>query len=318
MARQSIASLANEPHTEVNGIFRACSPMNRTAKNKSPYTFIRLVDATGQINGYAWPNTYKGRYHPEDNDIIHIVGKTKICPTNGSVVIDIRNAEPIPQIEENPLQLLPLQLGADSSDLQQLMELVDGLTSPSLKKFLFQAFSDDSLTFPFVSGPSSQSWHHTEQGGNLRHSLECAKFVAMDRDFSQYEREIGIVGALFHDLGKIRMHYNSRRYSPPTSHHDTLTLELLAKPLHILDNEWPDGASMLRQIWTYPLTKYNSIKTKHIPSLVTLVWFADTYSAAKYKEKVAFSASPAWKQYASFQKITYWRPFSDNNMENAA
>ena len=114
------------------------------------------------------------------------------------------------------------------------------------------------------------------------------------------------------------MGYNSQGYSTPTIHHDALTLEILAEPLRMLDKEWRDGASMLRQIWTNVLTKNKNNFRKHVPVVVNLVWFADSLSAATYKENSAFSSSPEWKRYSRLQDVSFWRPSADNYMDRAA
>ena len=134
-----------------------------------------------------------------------------------------------------------------------LHSVLDALTTPELRNFAHSVLSQDSLAFPFVSGPASLEHHHNHPGGLLEHSLECTDIVAGMKWFPTHIRELGVVAALFHDIGKIvtmtgEMKRTSTGYLVD---HDLLNLELLSYSLQILDEEWPDGARALRYILSW-------------------------------------------------------------------
>lgn len=319
--RQSISSLANEPNSEVFGVYRACSPSCRVAKNQSAYQVMRLVDATGQINGYAWSNTYKGNYFPQNNDIVRINGKTKICPTNGSVIVDIRAAEPVPSTGENPIALMNMSKDANSDDISELIRVMDEITSPSLRIFLNQVFSNDALAKTYVIGKGSTTHHHAFTGGLLRHSLECVRIISRFNELPLHEREVGIVAALLHDITKTKCFYNVKGYSPPMLNHDSRSLEMLSEPLRVLEEHWLDGAGLLRMALEYPYMKKEYLYRKHhVPAIIDLVWFADQLSTALDKERSVYSISKEWQRYIKHENVSYWRSTADNFMElkNAA
>jgi 3'-5' exoribonuclease len=282
-------------------------------KNRDPFQVMRLTDVTGHINGYAWHNKYRCDYYPEDNDLVHITGKTRVSSQNGTVVVDIEFAEPVPQ-EENPIVLLPECENINTDDILELIQIIDTITSPSLKQFLKNVFSDDSLARWFIIGRASTSYHHSYRGGLLQHSLECVRVVSRFLEVSIHEREVGIVGALLHDIVKTNSFYNGgSNYSPPVINHDSRTLEKLAGPLRELEHSWQDGAGLLRMILEYPLVKDQYIyKKHHVPTIVDLVWFADQLSASMDKQKAAFGMVQENYRMTKYQGKTHWRISSDN------
>jgi 3'-5' exoribonuclease len=72
-----------------------------------------------------------------------------------------------------------------------------------LKGFVLDTLSDDTIAFPFVACPASLGFHHNYPGGLLRHSIECAQMVERYQEFAPDKKELGMVAALFHDIGKI-------------------------------------------------------------------------------------------------------------------
>ena len=280
---------------------------------------MQLADISGKINGYAWDNKYKSSYCPEDNDIIRIVGRTKVAPTTGFVIVTILEAEPVPRDEENPIALLPLSSSANVDDIQELAHVIDDISSPSLRHFLKQVFSDDDLAESFVYGKASLRHHHSQIGGLLRHSLECVRMINHFSEIPVHEREVGITAAILHDLTKTKLFYNDQGYSTPMINHDARTLEYLSVPLRALEKNWHDGAGLLRMIMEYPLTKKQYLFKKfHVPAIVDLLWFIDQLSTAIDMEKSAYTNMSCRQHYTKFADVTYWRPMADNYQDLAA
>jgi hypothetical protein len=278
---------------------------------------MRIADISGQINGYAWDDKYKSSYCPEDNDIIRIVGRTKVSPTTGFVIVDIRDAEPAPRAVENPFALLPLSNSANVDDIRELVKVIDDISSPSLRNFLYSVFRDDDLAEAYVFGKASSRHHHSNIGGLMRHSLECVRMINKYTEFPEHEREVGITAALLHDLVKTRSYYNSDEgYSTPMINHDARSLEFLAAPLRDLERSWCDGAGLLRMALEFPMMKKDYLYKKyHVPAIIDLVWYIDQISTALDMEKTAFRNLPGWQQYTKFSNFTYWRPMADNYQE---
>lgn len=122
-----------------------------------------------------------------------------------------------------------------------------------MAKFVASVLADDSIAFAFVSAPASLNHHHNYPGGLLAHSLECFQMVERHHEFTRDHYEVGLVAALFHDIGKIlTLTHEMKRTSLGSSvDHDKLTLETLAPYLKELDRQWPQGAAELRYLLTW-------------------------------------------------------------------
>lgn len=191
MAALNIANLY-ESAQEVEGVVRVLHPAKKIANNQSEYLAMDLSNITGSISAFAWDNKYHSSYIPKENDIICIHGRTKILPISKEVAIDIYEILPVEKEVDNPISFMPLPAGVNKTNLQELIETIDELSSPSLKAFLYNVFSDETITKQFITGKASAEHHHSEYGGLLRHSLEVVRFVKRCTEIPHHELEVGV------------------------------------------------------------------------------------------------------------------------------
>ncbi len=107
----------------------------------------------------------------------------------------------------SPLELMDPHETAQPEDLKRLVRLVNSLEEVALISFLEALFSDFELLKNFCTIGANRHYHHTQQGGLLRHSLEVAEGVqsALRTSWGTdvLEDEAAIVVALLHDLGRV-------------------------------------------------------------------------------------------------------------------
>lgn len=316
MTPMKVAQISQDEPQAVEIICRVCQSKMKISQDDCKYHVLTLVDYTGKIKALVWPEKYRGQFYPGDNEIVLIKGKFRIYQ-NTFKAVDVYEIQPVPCTAVNPIELVPYGKQINQADVQELIQVINGITSPSLKCFLFQIFADDTLTRAFLTGKASLKHHHAEAGGLLRHSLECARIINRMTELPTAEREIGVVSALLHDIAKTQEHYNRPGCSAPMISHDARTLEILAAPLRTLEEHWPDGAGLVRMALTFPLVKKDYYyQKKHVPSVVDLVWQADQVSCSFYMETGAFADTPDWKRYQKWNDLTYWRPAADNYRHN--
>lgn len=180
----------------------------------------------------------------------------------------------------------PLQGG-----IAALQALVARLTILPLQQFVVDVLSDIETATAFLSRPASFSFHHSEPGGLLRHSLDVANIVWSLPGLSEVDREIALVGALFHDLGKIRTYAEGRSMTTVGRlvGHDQLTLEICASALKNLDRRWAEGSAILRHVWTCasPGARYG-MASKSVAA--DAVRFADGFSATVANHELALES----------------------------
>lgn len=195
---------------------------------------------------------------PEDLSCVHVSGHLRF--RRDGAVADLECLQETERQAEDIIRLIPQGLCPLPWLLSFLEAIVERIQVPALKAFVLATLSDDTIAFPFVACPASFSYHHNYPGGLLRHSIECAQMVERYREFPAYRRDLGVVAALFHDIGKILTMTPQMRLTSlgATMDHDKLTLEVLAPHLRRLDAIWPGGGIDLRYLMTWRPGKRDS------------------------------------------------------------
>ena len=150
------------------------------------------------------------------------------------------------------VRLIPYKAVVNQQDLNDLVFIIENVKCKVLREFINQTLIQNRVMVPFIRNPASINHHHNYVGGLLHHSVSVAKAFKEAHISCPEERDLGIVGALLHDLGKTQTLTQSLNYTATGTvvNHDFLTLELCAIPLHRLENIKPRYADILRHIWT--------------------------------------------------------------------
>ena len=119
---------------------------------------------------------------------------------------------------------------------EQLRAFMRSLRGTSLGYFMAGVFADTYIAPAFFQCRASVNHHHNFPGGLLVHSVQVANLVqsqALCLNLSQEECQLGIVGALLHDLGKVETvgNANPRPRHPGLFKHEIITIKLLATHL---------------------------------------------------------------------------------------
>jgi 3'-5' exoribonuclease len=206
--------------------------------------------------------------------------------------------------------MLPPHKNYNLADVQKLITMIESLQISQLKDFMYRVFSDEILAMTYLSGKSSQSYHHNEPGGLLRHSLQVAEIVSWHKAVvPDFHLEIGIVAALLHDVAKSKMWYNrpSAEVSAPILNHDLMTTEIIATQLRSLESDWKDGAAFLRDCLNYKANKdiyYR--KRHHVPTVINILWYADSTSAASDDEASILKSKKARQKNLQQGGVRYY------------
>lgn len=302
MIRDIHPDLTNTPF---KGIFRVSHPNWRKTHKGTDFLVTNLVDASGGITAYGWEGKYDG---PRDLANLERVEIAATCRSfNGVPICDILSMER--SKAGKPLDLIPSSLIHNQDLVSRLIEIITDLEIPALMQFLGEVMNDDRLFLPFLQVPASARHHHSEPTGLLRHSVECATLVAKMLDRHGPERDLAIVAALLHDIGKVKCFDVSgkRTITGHVLDHNSITLELLTAHLAGLDDMWPDGGIALRYLLTWQTGRRKS--SVPLITIAEAVASADRMSSGFDRENQVFSVSPKWRRFARISPtILYWRP----------
>jgi 3'-5' exoribonuclease len=136
--------------------------------------------------------------------------------------------------------------------LDVLIILSNGIKHKGLKTFLNSVLLSQTTALRYLQCPASLNFHHNYSGGLLQHSVEVAWELLSLESFSQFEKDIALVAALLHDIGKTKtMTPDMTRTGLGTLvDHSCLALEICAAPLRELEKVSSSAAHQLRHAWT--------------------------------------------------------------------
>ncbi|MDA8412678.1 MAG: HD domain-containing protein [Desulfobacteraceae bacterium] len=272
------------------GQYRVAKVGHKYTRYHNPYMIVHLQDITGIIPAYCWYGRYHGPKQLSTHDIVHVCGTMNSFLENWQVSAD--SLEVLKESDINPSLLVPVDICPRRDLLVHLARAVDQISAPSLQRFVKRILNDDEIMSRFATVPASGRYHHNYPSGTLEHSLECVEVVQRMPGLNNSERDLAVVAALFHDIGKIRTNkIGGMTQEGFWVHHNALTCEILGDHLKSLDCDWPDAAYVLRHIWSF----LHKGPTQSRSSLAGLVAYADQYSAERAQEKAAFADQKTWK-----------------------
>lgn len=126
--------------------------------------------------------------------------------------------------------------------------LVATTQAPPLRRLLMNVFERRDVFQKFWTMPASARHHHARPGGLAVHSLEVARDIEGNTALSDVELDLGIAGALLHDIGKV-WSYTEDMFPNAANlamGHELVGLSKLEPQLTILERAWPDGAYAMR------------------------------------------------------------------------
>jgi len=309
---RSVSNLIAQKTGSFIGDYRCRSPHWVTPHDKGGkrYRSLYLEDFSGSIEAIAIEGEHLSPDNLYEMDGLMVSGDLRHS-SNGRVVANLHGISRMCPDEPGGARILPVSMCPKADCLQELVMLEEGIGNKALQTFVRNVLSNDSIAQPFIRLPASLRHHHNEPGGLLEHSLECASIVSGHQGFDPDMLELGMIAALFHDIGKIRTFRDDKRRSQEgyVLHHDALTLETLADALSELERSWKDGATALRYLWTWSHGYNNPLP---LMPVAIAVQAADRISAGRDAEKQAFATEQSGHNFAQLncngRKNRFWRP----------
>lgn len=178
-----------------------------------------------------------------------VTAKLLVMPDDTTYLLGISR-----DAELDPLTVTPWAWSHGTDVLPEICALLEWVESDLLRRLVRDVFSLRSVFKPFWF-ETAGSRHHNSMGGLAQHSLEVALAArktlwlrsGADVVFTEMERDLGLVAALLHDVGKV-VCYTEEGYRTERAHvlgDEVLGLELIQKPLATLRATAPELADAL-------------------------------------------------------------------------
>jgi 3'-5' exoribonuclease len=200
MPRKYINELGNQE--SINEVFLATDKQLRPNRNGNLYLQVELTDRGGSIGARMW-NANEALYKSfEKGDYIRVEGSTQVF--QGAVQMIVNRIAKVDPAEVDPEDFLPQPAVPVDRLMQRLGEMLRGMADTSLLNLAECYLLDESLVKKLSMAPAGTKNHHAYHGGLLEHVVSLMELVLRVAPcYPQIDRDLLLVGAFLHDLGKV-------------------------------------------------------------------------------------------------------------------
>lgn len=172
------------------------------AKNGKPYMTLKLVDRTGEVEGRVWDRVDEFSERFGKDDFLRVQGKASVYL--GKMQLVVQELSRLADGEVDLADYLPVATRSTDELVAELRTRVGSLTDPHLRRLLEAFLADAAFLQRLATAPAAKTMHHVYLGGLLEHSLAVADLADdVSRRYPGVQRDLLVVGALLHDIGKV-------------------------------------------------------------------------------------------------------------------
>jgi 3'-5' exoribonuclease len=178
----------------------------RQDRNGKSFLDLELVDASGSIAAKAWSDSpaLNGRFEP--HQFVAFRGSVKNYRDQLQLTLDeCRQAsEADRQYGFDETKLIP----STREDIDDLWMRLRRLYEEDVERPVMRRLAAETLAAygkELREHPAAKSMHHAYRGGLLEHVVSMAELAQLIcRHYRDLDRDLVLLGVLFHDLGKLR------------------------------------------------------------------------------------------------------------------
>ena len=251
-----------------SGEYVARNLNSQVSQINRPYTMFDIQPNLLPVKVIAWKDTCEGHRKIFHGQRIGIKGYWQSF--NGKLQVKCTS---ISDLNNNSHQIAKAKT--------RLRALLTWQECSILKEFASRIFFDKNIINDFSIAPASLNHHHAFSGGLLVHSVDTAWQVFSSQHIGPKTKQIGVIVALLHDIGKIKTLSSdmTRTDIGMLVDHEKLSLEILATHLNWLDNVDAELGIAMRYLLTWKKKSYDPI-----PKL-------DVYEVIKMADRISAGSS---------------------------
>ena len=200
MSRRYVNQLGHQE--AVDQVFVVADKQLRPNRNGNLYLQMELSDRSGKIGARMW-NASESVYKAfENGDYVRVEGTTQLF--QGAVQLIATRLTKALLSEVNADDFAPLRAVDVDKLALRLREILRGLTEPTLQTLAECFLLDEAFMDKVTRAPAGIKNHHAYQGGLLEHIVNLMEVILrIGPCYPQIDRNLLLVGAFLHDLGKI-------------------------------------------------------------------------------------------------------------------
>jgi 3'-5' exoribonuclease len=199
---------------QVDSVFRLGKKNLKLTKYDKPYLEMSLLDKSGKIEGRLWDNAEEYGAKVTTGDIVRVIGSVDEYRQEKQLKVDV-----IEKADDRSYSYEDMvRVAEDREELFNKVMLMLGTVKNTWISSLVRKFTAD-LDFlkRFKDGVGGKSWHNAYIGGLMEHTYEVMYISdRMCRLYPEADRDVAIMGAFIHDIGKVyeldnkKMEYTSQ------------------------------------------------------------------------------------------------------------
>lgn len=187
----------------INETFVLVEARQGQARN-GPYWQVRLQDARGTLDGKIWSPVSRNYTELPVGELVHVRGGVDLF--RDQLQVRIEHIEPL-LVDAGDVDwslFLPRSLREPEEMLLEIEEMCRReLHYGPWRKLCRKVLQDSEIRSLLLLAPGGKSMHHAYIGGLVEHTLSvCRLCMAISEQYARIDKEILLVAAVFHDLGK--------------------------------------------------------------------------------------------------------------------
>jgi 3'-5' exoribonuclease len=199
MPRRYVSELGHQE--SVNEVYVAGEKQLRPNRNGNLYLQVDLSDRTGSIAARLWnanDTVYKSF---QSGDYLRVEGTAQVY--QGAMQIIATKLRRVDPAEVDPAEFVPLPAVAVDRLMLRVGEILRSIDDPALNTLAECFLMDEPLMAKFTMAPAGTKNHHSYHGGLLEHVVNLMEVVLrICPCYPQINRDLLLMGAFLHDLGK--------------------------------------------------------------------------------------------------------------------
>jgi 3'-5' exoribonuclease len=235
----------------VDEIFVLAGKSMAHKRDGNPYMNVTLADKSGQIKGVVWDNVSQVAAAAQTGDFVRVAAQAG--EYRGALQLVVKQMAAVSTEMVIPEDFLPATSRNVDQMFERLKAATDTIASDSLGA-LMQAFWDDpEIVRQFKRAPAAKLMHHAYIGGLLEHTLSMVLLVdKIAGHYSGVDRDLLMVGAVLHDLGKIQELSYGHRFDYTDAgrllSHITLGVEMVNEKIRTIADFPSDQANLIKHM----------------------------------------------------------------------
>jgi 3'-5' exoribonuclease len=190
----------------VEGYALVARKERRLDKKGREYLDLELADAKTALVAKVWPDSPALDANFDEKEFVLFKGTARLYRGTLQVTVDLcrRITEKDRKDGFNQLDYVP----TTPEDLGGLPERLAAIFPAMVERPELQRLAEEALSRhgeALADHPAAKTIHHAYRGGLLEHVVKMAE-IAVDlcRHYPEVDRDVVLLGVLFHDLGKLR------------------------------------------------------------------------------------------------------------------